>query len=251
VPPAEMGETPEGPRGAPSSLTGAETPAERTRDSLLIALTFAAGAVDAVSYLGLGRIFTANMTGNVVFLALAVGQGSLLTALHSVGALVGFSLGAAVTGRLLLRPRPPGAWPRRVTPVLGGELACMGTFAAVWAITGGTPGADLLYVLIALSSFGMGMQNAAARHLAVPGLTTTVITTALTGFMVDLPALGISGTGQRRAGWAVLALFSGAAIGAALMVYARPFAPILTAGTVAMVASIAYRSFDSSPKPTV
>ncbi|MGA8275047.1 MAG: YoaK family protein [Thermoplasmata archaeon] len=221
-------------------------PAERRRDALLIGLTFAAGAVDAVSYLGLGQIFTANMTGNVVFLALAVGEGNLSTALRSVAALVAFSLGALSAGRLLPRPRPPGPWPRPATMLLWAELACMFAFAVLWATVGGWPVAAFLFVLIALSSFGMGIQNAAARYLAVPGLTTTVVTGALTGFMVDLPALGISGPAQRRAGWAVVALFLGAAAGAFLLVYARPFAPLITVIVVALVGVIAYRSFDRS-----
>lgn len=228
---------------ASSDRTGS---ADRTRDALLIGLTLAAGVVDAVSYLGLGRIFTANMTGNVVFLALAVGQGSLLTAMHSIAALVGFCVGAIVAGQLLQRPRPPGAWPRRATWVLCGVLACMAAFAGIWAAVGGAPEATLLYLLIGLSSLGMGMQNAVARHLAVPGLTTTVITTALTGFMVDLPAIGISGPAQRRGGIAVLSLFSGAAAGAALMVYLRALAPLITVVAVAAVIITAYLVFHRS-----
>ena len=144
-----------------------------------------------MSFLGLGQIFTANMTGNVVFLALAVGERSLPTALHSVVALIVFSLGAIGAGLLLVKPRPAGTWPQRVTWLLWGELACVASFALLWASADGSPGVGLLYLLIGLSSFGMGLQNAAARHLAVPGLTTTVVTGALTGFMVDLPALGI------------------------------------------------------------
>jgi uncharacterized membrane protein YoaK (UPF0700 family) len=236
---------------APASPESAHTPTGpdpdgRRRDALLIALTFAAGVVDAVSYLGLGQIFTANMTGNVVFLALAVGERSLLTALHSVGALVGFSLGAILAGRILVEPRPTGTWPRQVTWLLWGEFACVLAFAVLWAVANGAPGQSLLYILIGLSSFGMGLQNAAARHLAVPGLTTTVITTALTGFMVDLPALGISGPRQQRAGVAVAALFSGAAVGATLMVYARSYAPLVTVATVVVVAITAYLSFRGS-----
>src|SRR5580658_5563999 len=128
---AESGETP--PTRVPANH------AEQTRDALLIGLTFVAGVVDAISYLGLGRIFTANMTGNVVFLALAVGEGSLVTALYSVGALIGFCVGAVLAGRILLRPRPPGAWPRRVSIVLWLELAFLAAFAAVWAVAGGRP----------------------------------------------------------------------------------------------------------------
>ncbi len=239
--------TPELPAGS-AVLTVGPGRSERTRDGLLIGLTLAAGVVDAVSYLGLGQIFTANMTGNVVFLALAVGRRSILTALHSVAAVVGFCAGAVAAGQLLQRPRPSGVWPVRATWVLCGVLACMAAFASGWAAVSGEPSATLLYVLIGLSSLGMGMQNAAARHLAVPGLTTTVITTALTGLMVDLPALGISGPAQRRGGFAVVALFSGAAVGAALMVYARAFAPVVTVVTVAAVTVVAYRAFGHRPR---
>src|SRR5580658_6706914 len=111
---------------------GVTASGERRRDALLIALTFAAGVVDAVSYLGLGQIFTANMTGNVVFLALAVGERSLLTALHSVGALLGFSIGAIIAGQILANQTAPGTWPRRVTWLLCCELACLLAFAVLW-----------------------------------------------------------------------------------------------------------------------
>lgn len=40
------------------------------RDLLLMALTFSSGAIDAISYLALGKVFTAFMTGNLVFLGL-------------------------------------------------------------------------------------------------------------------------------------------------------------------------------------
>jgi uncharacterized membrane protein YoaK (UPF0700 family) len=232
-------------REPPIGLTVADA-ATRRRDLLLIGLTFAAGVVDAVSYLGLGQIFTANMTGNVVFLALAIGERSPSAALHSGAALIIFSVGAIIAGLVLVRPRPAGTWPRRVTWLLWGELACLGVFAVIWVLLRGEPGLDLVYILIGLSSFGLGFQNAAARHLGVPGLTSTVVTGALTGFMVDLPALGISGTSQRRAGWAVMSLFTGAALGATLMIYARLFAPSLTVAAVAVVALVAWFYFRQS-----
>src|SRR3989449_11780262 len=69
------------------------------RDGMLLVLTWAAGSVDAISYLGLGHVFTAMMTGNTVLLGLAIGQGQVLAALRSVIALAGFCLGAAVGDR--------------------------------------------------------------------------------------------------------------------------------------------------------
>jgi uncharacterized membrane protein YoaK (UPF0700 family) len=239
--------------GMPEGARGSDVPADRAngvevrRDALLIALTFAAGVVDAVSYLGLGQIFTANMTGNVVFLALALGERNLLTALHSATALISFSVGAIAAGLVLVRPRPAGLWPRRVTWLLWGQLAFFVVFAVGWVSVRGEPTGWLLYSLITLSAFAMGLQNAVARHLAVPGLTTTVVTGALTTFMMELPALGISGTAQRRSLFAVTALFAGAAVGASLTVFARPYAPFATVGVVAGVAFAAYFYFDRLP----
>jgi uncharacterized membrane protein YoaK (UPF0700 family) len=240
-----MGGTPEAPRVS-SVIPPEVNVLEFRRDAILVALTFAAGVVDAVSYLGLGQVFTANMTGNLVFLALALGERNLGTALRSGVALIAFSFGAIAAGQILVRPRPLGVWPRRVNWLLWGELAFFVAFASVWAAGEGEPTTGLLYLLIVLSSVGMGLQNAAARHLAVPGLTTTVVTGALTGLMVDLPALGISGTAQRRGALTVVSLFSGAAIGAALLVYARPFAPFVTVAVVAGVALAAYLFLDIS-----
>src|SRR5580693_1037096 len=220
------------PRG-PIDVPSPEVPVRgHMRTRLLLGLTFAAGLVDAVSYLGLGKIFTANMTGNIVFLALAVGQGNLATALHSAGALICFAIGALFAGQILGPTRPGVAWPPEVTWLLFGELGCMAAFAAVWAVLGGEPGGPVLYLLIGLSSFGMGLQNAAARHLAVPGLTTTVVTMSLTGFMVDLPSLGVSGPRQWTAVLAILSLFAGAVIGGGLMLFVRVVPPFLTAATV-------------------
>jgi len=241
-----MGSTPDrsdGPPGVPPGGASGET----RRDVLLIALTFSAGLVDAISFLGLGQIFTANMTGNVVFLALALGERNLQTALHSATALIGFSVGAMAAGLVLRRPRPAGPWPREVNWLLWGQLAFLLVFAVLWVVERGEPDMTTLYILITLSSLGMGLQNAAARHLAVPGLTTTVVTGALTVFMMDLPALGVAGTAQRKSLVAVVTLFAGAAVGATLTVYARPVAPVVTVVVLAAVAIVAYASFRVAP----
>jgi uncharacterized membrane protein YoaK (UPF0700 family) len=68
----------------------------QARDGLLLALMFAAGAVDAFSYLGLGRVFTANLTGNIVLMGIAVGQGNALSTIRSGLALVGFTVGVVL-----------------------------------------------------------------------------------------------------------------------------------------------------------
>lgn len=189
-------------------------------------MTFATGIVDALSYLGLGQIFTANMTGNTVFFAIAVGEGNVLTAARSVVALLGFASGALLAGRRLEPVRDPDPWPRAVTSVLYVELVLVLLFAVLWAWVGGRPEGPITYGLIAISSVGMGMQSAVGRKLAVPGVSTNVLTMAMTGLMAELAAVGISGSEARRWAAAVLAMGAGAAIGAALFLFSRPFLPI-------------------------
>ncbi len=67
---------------------------------LLIVLTIVTGLVDAVSYLSLGHVFVANMTGNVVFLGFAMAGASDLSAAASLVALVAFMAGALLGGRV-------------------------------------------------------------------------------------------------------------------------------------------------------
>ncbi len=74
----------------------------------LLALALAANIVDASNYLGLGRVFTANMTGNTALLGVALARGSGQDAIRSVVALGGFCTGAAA-GVLLLQNKGP--WP--------------------------------------------------------------------------------------------------------------------------------------------
>jgi len=170
-----------------------EAPAERSRagpwlgrDAMLLLLTWAAGSTDAISYLGLGHVFTAMMTGNTVFLGLALGQGQVLAALRSVLALAGFALGVAL-GALIVERRPRLAdWPAAVTGALALEGGLLGLFTAIWHLSGPARGAGPVHALIALSALAMGLQSAAVRALGVPGIATTYITGTLTSLMVAL-----------------------------------------------------------------
>src|SRR3954454_24784619 len=74
--------------------------ADRLLPPMLLALTAATGAIDAVSYLALGRVFTANMTGNVVLLAFAAAGVPGLSVSRSLTALGGFFIGAVAGGRI-------------------------------------------------------------------------------------------------------------------------------------------------------
>src|SRR5260370_10271846 len=69
----------------------------------LLGMTAVTGLVDAVSFLSLGRVFTANMTGNIVLLAFATAHVSGLSIARSLTALLAFLAGAILGGRVMAR----------------------------------------------------------------------------------------------------------------------------------------------------
>jgi len=170
-----------------ASLRSRTTVVPCGRDTMVLVLTWAASGVDAISYFGLGHVFTANMTGNTVLLGLAIGQGQGLAALRSIVALVGFMVGAAL-GAIIVEIGPQHSdWPAAVTRAVSVELITLGLFTVGWH-TGYRSG-GILYSLIALSSVAMGIQSAAIRHLKVPGVATTYITGTLTSMVAEAVTL--------------------------------------------------------------
>ena len=143
--------------------------------SSLLALALAAGAVDAASYLALGRVFTANMTGNTVLLGVALARGSGTDAARSGAALGGFCLGVAI-GVSLIR-RDASRWPLNAWVPLSIEVAALAGLLATWAAVGVS---DARYALIAVSGLAMGAQTAAARAAPTGGVNTTYVTGTLT-----------------------------------------------------------------------
>jgi uncharacterized membrane protein YoaK (UPF0700 family) len=211
----------------------------QVRDALLLTLTAAAGSADAVSFLGLGRVFTANMTGNLVLLGIVIGQGQLAGSIRSVIAFAAFVVGLLVGVRVTSRSEQTAVWPRSATLALLGELALLLGLLAGWEITGDRPAAVALDILIALSAAAMGMQTAAARRLGVAGVTTTFVTGMLTNLIAELGAVA-SGRSHWRIWVATLAcMVIGAAAGAALFIAWRPGAPFVPLLLVAIVIAAA------------
>ena len=187
-----------------------------TRDIMLLVLTCAAGLVDAISYLEMGHVFTAMMTGNTVLLALAVGQGELMAAFRSILALLAFSGGAAGAAMVLRRGRARGEWPPIVTATLALEGVALGVFAVMWHVKGPAPRSDApTLVLIALSGLAMGIQAAAVRYLGVPGVASTYITGTLTSLMAEM-VTGSASRHLRLLASVFLVYGAGALIGAVL-----------------------------------
>ena len=203
----------------------------------LLVLTFTTGVVDAVSYLGLGRVFTANMTGNIVFLGFGIaGSGGLpvVAPLVSLGA---FLLGAGGGG--VLANQMGDRHPQHIALALAFEVSLLGIAAVVAAAVHVRPGAVSGDVVIALLAFAMGVRNATVRRLGVPDLTTTVLTMTLTGLAAESPPAGGSGKGSVRRVAAVSAMLTGALTGA-LLLKTSLVLPLATAACLALVTWLVY-----------
>ena len=214
----------------------------------LLVLTAVSGTIDAVSFLGLGHVFTANMTGNVVFLAFAAAGAPNISIAHSITALVTF-LGGAVVGGYFCR-KVPGALRLRWFRVSGVCEAAL-LFAAAIAVIALDGDATALqgrqYAVIVLTAIAMGFRNATVRQLAVPDLTTTtVVTMALSGLAADFAQVGGLNPSIWRRVMLIVSLFVGAAIGALLLRFG--LAVPLVAAAACVLATTGYAD-TSTAKP--
>jgi uncharacterized membrane protein YoaK (UPF0700 family) len=213
----------------------------RRRDLLLVALTFAAGSVDAVALLRLD-VFTAVMTGNIVLLGLAVGQGAFRNALRSLIALVAYAVGVVAGARIVGAAAIDAHWSPKVTVALALEWALQAAFLFGWLVTGANPDGAGAAALIAVSGVAMGIQAAAARALA-PGMSTTYVTGTLTGLLSELSALGAGSGDRRRRASIVAALAVGAVAGALTLATVPALAPAIPLAVVGAVVVVAATRF--------
>jgi uncharacterized membrane protein YoaK (UPF0700 family) len=247
----------------------------------LIALTMVSGLIDAVCYLGLGHVFTANMTGNVVVLGFAVAGAAGFSVPATLTSLALFLAGAFCVGRFGSRlagnqpaakqptakqptagqPAPgqpaagqpaagqqapgqpaPGRDPRRrlLTAAVATEVCFVGAAALTGLLASHVSSGWARYVMIALLAFGMGVRNATVRRLAVPDMTTTVLTMTLTGLAADWAAGGQPhGKAEYRRLGAVAAMLAGAIAGAAMYLHEGTALPLFVAALAASGAGAA------------
>ena len=202
-----------------SLMSTASSASATTRDSHLalplLGLTVSTGFIDAVSYLGLGHVFTANMTGNIVLLGFGLAGAGGLPVLAPVISLLAFVAGAGAGGHLAKRLAERGE--RLFEVAIAVEAALVVIAAAVAGLTTLHRGSDAGYAVIALLAVAMGVRNAAVRRLAVRDLTTTVLTMTITALAAESPLGGGSGQGTGRRAGAVGSMLVGALVGALLV----------------------------------
>ena len=211
-------------------------PAERVLVPLLLTLTGVTGLVDAASYLSFGHVFTANMTGNVVFLGFAIAGAPGLSIGRSCLALAAFAAGAVAGGRIAghlgseAKLRWAGAaFSIEAALLLAAALACVRLDAEVHSAR--------ITAAIALTGLSMGLRNAVVRKLALPDLTTTVLTLTITGFAADSALAGGDHPRSIRRSLAMVTMFAGAALGAWLLTFSVAL-PLAVSGVLSGACAI-------------
>jgi uncharacterized membrane protein YoaK (UPF0700 family) len=213
---------------------------------ILVSMTVVTGLVDAFSYLTLGHVFVANMTGNVVFLGFALAGAPGFSIAASLTALAAFAAGAFAGGRLSARHHDHRG--KLHSSAAAAEAALLVASVILAAVSGSPVASGFRYALIVALGISMGLQNAAVRKIGVPDLTTTVLTLTITGIAADSKLAGGSGSHAGRRLIAITAMLAGALIGAELVLRADIYYPLVIALVLVLAGAIAtYRLGRSEP----
>jgi uncharacterized membrane protein YoaK (UPF0700 family) len=212
---------------------------------LLLVLTIVTGLVDAVSYLRLGHVFVANMTGNAVFVGFAIAGANGLSLPASLIAIAAFLCGGVAGGRF-------GAWlgddrSRLLRAATGLQLSLVLAAVVLAAAAGHDIHRGERYAMVLLLALAMGIQNATARRLAVPDLTTTVLTQTLSGIAADSRIGGGVEAKIGRRVLAVAAMVLGALIGALLLLKVANWVPLALAASGLVLVTAGARRAAPSP----
>jgi uncharacterized membrane protein YoaK (UPF0700 family) len=218
------------------------------RNRLLDALTVSSGAIDSISFLGLGKVFTAFMTGNVAFLGMGIAGNPAPRIVSVLAAMAGFGVGVFLATRITSSGEPKSgvAWSPRTTLALGVSLLAHLGFVAIWFANSGRPGANTVPILLAVWALAMGLQSAAVRKLHVEGIFTTAATATFIFLFSDVAKWNLTRDERRRMRGILISLLIGATAGAYLLFHAPILAPVLplviTAGVVLTAAKFRWSS---------
>lgn len=205
----------------------------------LVVLTATTGMVDAVTFLGLGEVFAANMTGNVALLGFSVAGDADRSVGGHLLALVAFVVGLLVGGRIGRRGISIG--PRRWLLVTTLATAVLLLAAAVLAL-GLSREAGLAdrWLIILVLGLAMGFKAGAIRPLGVADLNTAVVTTTLTSLVVDSTLTGGDNVRPGRRIAAIVALFVGATVGALALIHVNMSTALVLAAAIGLLVAGAH-----------
>jgi uncharacterized membrane protein YoaK (UPF0700 family) len=189
---------------------------------VMFALTATAGAVDAVTFLGLGRAFAALATGNVLLLSFGVANAPGISIARPAEALAAFVGGVAAAHTIVAAVSRRGR--RWYVIALAGEVAVIagaGVYAVIVSGTHSLPEHASAVVVVLLAG-AMGWRSRTVVEAGIPDMPTTAVQISLVKALVDVlsfrsvaaraPALA-----RARRAATVVGLFIGGAIGALLL----------------------------------
>lgn len=210
------------------------------REAVLMILTISSGAVDAICFISFGKVFTAFMTGNLVFLGIgAAGAfkpgGPNLVRVGIV--IVTFTVGVFVAARVIKRLKASGGMAYSLALALCGVLVAQLVFVGGWISAAGDPSDAFATTLAAIEAVAMGIQSSAVGSLEVKGVFTTAATATLVNLSREAADRGGSDTDRARMARILVCLIGGAVVGGLLLVHARTYAPVVP--TVATALAIA------------
>ena len=219
---------------------GSPGTAVQVRDGLVVVLAVTSGAIDAVTFVRLGNVFSSVITGNLALLGLAAGERHGALAVNSGLALAAYAAGV-LAGGALAGPIEGGqpVWPRRTTITMAAELVVLAGFSAGWLAAGGHPSGGVRMTLLGLTAAAMGMQSAAVRLLGQ--MSTTYLTSTLIGIFQTLAVRRVPRDWHRSAG-VLIAFVAGAALGVAGAIASAALVPVVVMVPLAAVVLCAARS---------
>ncbi|MGW2746447.1 YoaK family protein [Streptomyces sp. NPDC001450] len=198
----------------------------------LLVVTAATGMVDAVAYLGLGQVFTAFMTGNILFLGFSLAGAEGVSPVGSATALTAFSVGAVAGSRLGVAMSERRRRWLLTSAALAATLLVAAALTAVGLRPVGQNPEPRHYAVTALTALAMGLRSATMWRLGAV-LNTTLVTGTLVTLIRWSPLGGGTGdSAQRYRAAGLLAVLVGAVIGALLLQLSMTMALLFAAAGV-------------------
>lgn len=217
-------------------VTGFDHPerAPRTLGAVTVALTAAAGSLDAVTFFAFNEVFASTMTGNLILLGLDVGRGRWFQALEALVAIGGYSAGLIVgtlACGLIMRRLP---WRNAVGVALTVEFAILVLVGIGWYGLSDPEDSTVRAILLVIgAAVAMGVQAAALRYVGPTGTPTNFLTGTVTNWvsgMVELHKPSWDGNSALR----IATVAVSAAAGAFVQLRAPDFTYLIPVAMVAL-----------------
>lgn len=231
----------------------ASTPAPALSGSLpfAVTLTAVAGFADAHIFLNVVEVFVANQSGNLVLLGMGVGEGRWSAALRHAVAIVAFAFGVAVVTRIYDWRRRSG---QRLRPdlVLGTEALLLLLVTGWIALDDDGGAAIVVYPVLVVGAFAMGLQTAALLRVGAVAVATTYATGSVArlgseGALALEPSDSPDTRAHRRSLVVLVSIVAAYAGGAALAAWAGAADAWLLVPVVVLVAAAVIHHRDLPP----